>query len=500
MSVASAKPTRHTHGGAWLVPVVLAVPFLVTVLALRGMTVALQIFHGSDELVYQYPTILQFSHQLPFPDLHHYAAAQTPLFHLVMAYAGKVIGFPLWRLRLLEVVISYGLGLAVFGLLHRRLRMERLQALALTLLFVLSPYVFGQSFRLVTDNLAMLFAVLALDRFERFRETGRLGPFLAGGAAVGAAILTRQSTAFLLGVGAFYALRPGARISGRERAIALLALLLCALPAGLLFLDWHGLVPVGGDPSSCGLCATGRAGATGGLVVQSTELALATIGLYGAVLFAPVLIAWARAPKPRLVAGNQPISRVGGPLAGAAAGALLLLAFPASPGAHAAGDIWKAAGHLPNLDGSSLLFWLLVPLAGAVLWIRLRAAPAPRLAGAFAAGFLISAVVIRYPWQKYVDPFALLLLLLTVRHDELASARRLAGAAVLAVAFVAYALDTSSHQSVARPQAFVRGSFATPGWVASTDEHRRATDLSARGHLWCRARAHPSAGAGHLPI
>ncbi|MDQ6605054.1 MAG: glycosyltransferase family 39 protein [Actinomycetota bacterium] len=468
MRVASAQPTRHHRRGRWLVPLVLAVPFLVAALALRGLTVALPVFHGSDELVYQFPTILQFSRQLPFPDLHHYASAQTPLFHLVMAYAGKLVGFRLWRLRLLEVVISYGLALAVFGLLNRRLRMERLQALALTLLFVLSPYVFGQSFRLVTDNLAMLLSVVALERFERFREAERLGPFLAGCAAVGAAISTRQSTAFLLGVGAFYALRPGAaRLRVGERVIALLAVLLSALPAGLLFLNWHGLVPVGSDPSSCGLCASGRAQIAGGLEVQSAELALATIGLYGAVLFAPLLIAAARSRPSRSGGRDQSSRAARGPLAAAGAGGLLLLAFPASPGAHAAGDIWRAAGHLPRLDGSSLLFWLLVPLSGAVLWIRVRAAPTPWLVGAFAACFLISAVVIRYPWQKYVDPFALLVLLLSSRPAELASAGKLAGAAVLAVAFLAYALDFSSHRSVPRPQALVRSCLVTAGWVAS---------------------------------
>ncbi len=466
MRVASAEPTRRDPGGRGLIPAALALPFLVTVLALHGLTVALPTFHGSDELVYQYPTILQFSHQLPFPDLHHYPAAQTPLFHLIMAYAGKLIGFRLWRLRLLEVLISYGLALAVFGLLHRRLRMERLQALALALLFVLSPYVFGESFRLVTDNLAMLFSVVALERFERFRETGRLGPLLAGCGAVGAAILTRQSTAFLLGVGAFYALRP-APVSARVRATALIAVLLAALPAGLLFLNWHGLVPVGSDPSSCGLCAAGRAQTGGGLEVQSTELGLATVGLYGAALFAPLLIAAAMAWKIPRGARDQLVRAAGGPLAGAGAGVLLLLAFPASPGAHPAGDLWKAAGHLPVLDGSSLLFWLLVPISGAVLWLRVRAAPAPWPVAVFAACFLISAAVIRYPWQKYVDPFALLLLLLTIRPDELASARKLAGAAVLAVAFLAYALDFSSHQSVPRPQTFVRGCLPPAGWIAS---------------------------------
>ncbi len=452
--VAPAKADRE-GGPPWLVPGLLAAPFLVTIAALRGMTVALPIFHGSDERVYQYPTILRFGEQLPFPDLHSYKAAQTPLFHLLMAYAGKLIGYELWRLRLLEVAISYALGLAVFALLHRRLRMERYQALALTLLFVFSPYVFGQSFRLVTDNLALLFSVLAVDRFERFRESAQVGVFLAGCACVGAAMLTRQSTAFLLGVATLYAVRPGAGITARERVLALVAVGLSAVPVGLLFLNWHGLVPVGGDPSSCGLCTTRGASngvSASGLEVQTAELALATIGLYGAVLFAPLLITRLR-DMGGLRGGEDSLRFIRGPLAGAGLGFLLLVVFPASPGNNAAGDIWKVAGHLPTVDGSSLLFWLLVPLSGAVLWVRLRIAPAPWLVAVFAAFFLVSAVAIRYPWQKYVDPFALLVLMLSLRRDELASRWRLTGAAVLAVVFLAYALDFSSHQSIPKSAA-----------------------------------------------
>src|ERR1700744_4036027 len=105
----------------WFAPAVLAVPFLITIAVLKGMTVALPIFHGSDETSYHLPTILQFSGQLPFPDLHAYPAAQTPLYHVLFAYIGKVTGYQLWRLRLLQVLISYGLALAVYWLLHRRL-------------------------------------------------------------------------------------------------------------------------------------------------------------------------------------------------------------------------------------------------------------------------------------------------------------------------------------------------------------------------------------------
>jgi Dolichyl-phosphate-mannose-protein mannosyltransferase len=425
----------------WWVALILALPFLVMIAVLRGMTVALPIFHGTDEVVYQYPTILQFSHELPFPDLHSYKAAQTPLFHILFAYIGKVIGYQLWRLRLVQVLISYGLVLAVYRLLRARVRLPVSQALILALLFELSPYVFGQSFRLVTDNLALLFTVLALERFEAFRETSRPAPFVVGCVLTAAAILTRQSTAFMVGVAVLYALRPGWRAGGASRAGLVVVALLSAVPAGLLFLNWHGLVPVGGDPSSCGLCVARGAGSglsTGGLEVQTAELALATIGLYGTILLAPVAT---RAIFTRWVA------------VGIVAGLVLLLVFHATPGAHAAGTIWKIAEKLPTIDGSSLAFWLLVPLAGAVLGWRLPLAPRPWLTGALALTFVVSTVAIRFPWQKYTDPLALLVVLVTVRAGELNRRRQLVGAAILALLFIAYTADYSSHGKALPPPA-----------------------------------------------
>lgn len=441
---ATASPSteaRRRALPAWGVGVVLAAPFLVMIAILRGLTVALPIFHSSDEVVYHLPTILRFSRQLPFPDLGDYHAAQTPLFHLVMAYAGQVTGYELWRLRLLEALISYGLALAVYGLLRRRLRLEQPAALALTLLFVLSPYVFGTSFRVMTDNLAALFIVVAVERLMRFGETRSVGVFATGAAAVGAAMLTRQSAAFMVGVALLFLWR--GRLSGRRFLVALGSLVLACFPVGALFLAWHGLVPPGGDPSSCGLCS-GHGGA--GLVIATPELALATIGLDGAVLFAPELIARGRdlrRGQRRRGGARRRIPR--GPWLGALAGAVLLLVLPAHPGSDAAGVIWGAARHLPTVLGSSLVFWALVPLAGAVLAWRVPQAPRPWAALAFAACFVIGALAIRYPWQKYVDPFALLVVLLTVRPGELRRPRALLGALVLALAFVAYTADTGAH-------------------------------------------------------
>lgn len=431
----------------WFTGVALALPFVITVAALRGLTVTLPIFHGSDEGAYHLPTIHRFASQLPFPDLVHYGAAQTPLFHLLLAYVGKVIGYQLWRLRLVEVLISYGLAWAVFLLLHRRLGIGRLAALALTLAFVVSPYVFGPSFRVETDNLALLLVVIAVDRLERFRQTREPGPFLVGCLSIGLAILTRQSAAFMLPVAAAYALL--ARLDRRQLGLALGAVVLAAAPAGLLFLRWHGLVPRGGNPGSCGLCAAGGGpgSAHGLLSAQTVELTLATVALYGAVLFAPQALhaigqrrarlrSWIKSSVAWLYAG----------IAAAGLGVLLLIIWPArpGPGAHSAGLLWNAARRLPALDGSSVVFWVLVPLSGVVLIVRLRVSPRRWLPVVFLGTFLVGALAIRLPWQKYVDPFALLAMLFTVRRQDVAAPWQLAGAAVLAVAAIAYAVSLAT--------------------------------------------------------
>jgi hypothetical protein len=420
------------------------VPYLVAIAALRGLTAALPIFHASDERVYHLPLIHRFAAQLPFPDIGNYRAAQTPLFHLLLAYAGKVIGYQVWRLRLVEVVISYLAALALYLLLIRRRRLEQRTALALSLLFALSPYVYGSSFRVLTDNLALLLVILSLERLERFRESGALGPFAVGAASAAAAVLTRQSMAFMFGVAALYALVTP-RVSPRAspigtaaRAIPILAL--AAAPVAALFAVWHGLVPPGGDPASCGLCpAVAGKGQTaqGHLVVQSSELALATIGLYGAVLFAPQALSALRRGRTPALTKSQTIA----PVAAAAAGILLLLLFAARPGVQDAGYLWRIASHLPTLDGSSLLFWALVPLGSLTVYLRLHHRPANVAALIFFACFLSSTLVYRLALQKYVDPLALLGLLLTVRRADFPTRRSLLGAAALALGFIAYTLS-----------------------------------------------------------
>ena len=417
---------------------VLALPFLIGIAALRGLTVALPIFHSDDEFNYHLPTIRLFARQLPSPDLVHYHAAQTPLFHLLMAVAGTVVGLQPWRLRLLEVLISYGLALAVHRLLRRRLELPEPVALGCALLFALSPYVLGTSFRVITDNLATLFIVLALDRCRRFCEDERMSTFALACVWAACAMLTRQSAAFMLAVTGWYALRVPGTMAGRARALGFVAA--SVAPVAALFAAWGGIVPPSGDPRSCGLCP-GGAGAAG-LTVATPELALATLGLYGAILFAAPLARGASRDGVRRALGGGAAPLV----AGAVAGALLLLVFPDRPGADAAGLIASGARHLPTLLGSSLALWVLIPAAGAIAVWRVRVAPHPELVVVFAVAFLAGALAIRYPWQKYVDPFVLLALIMSARPSELADRRAWAGALALAIGFIVYAADPALHR------------------------------------------------------
>ena len=216
---------------------------------LQGLTVEIDTFHGTDAAVYQVPTIELFRERLDFSD---YPSAQTPLFHLVMAGWGKLVGFELWKLRLLNVAISYGAALALLRLLRRATPLGQLPAFALTLAFVLSPYFFGASFTLLTDNLAILLALLALERIHSFSRSGSMSAFALACLCIGAAALTRQSFLWLVPVAAFFLLR---RSDSLREAMAGVGLLVLALvPLGLLVLEWNGLVPPSADPASCGLC------------------------------------------------------------------------------------------------------------------------------------------------------------------------------------------------------------------------------------------------------
>jgi len=410
----------------------LALPFLAGVLALRGLTRLMPTFHAGDEANYHLPTIEQFARQLWTPDLVHYPAAQTPLFHLLVAAWGKAVGLELWRLRIVEVLISYGVALALYRLLRRHARLASGPAILLAALFACSPYVFGQSFLLVTDNLALLLSLVAIERLLAFERGGGLPAFAVASAAIGLATLTRQSSGWL----ALLALLVLVLHEPRDlRALAgggaLLALAL--VPFGLLALSWHGLVPPTADPASCGLCspAAGRLGWGGDSRLRAPLYALAIAGVYGTLLHGPAL--W-----DELRSGGRCAWRL--PLAAAAAGVLALLAVPLARHAGDEGWIWRLARSGPRPLGSAWPFWLLVPLGCAVAAAVARRCGWRSLPVLLLGSFLLAQMATRLAYQKYFDPFVLLALLLALRPEQLRDRRVLAGAAGIALLSAGFVL------------------------------------------------------------
>ena len=420
----------------WLFPALLAVPFLIGIAVLQGLTVEIDTFHGSDARVYQLPTILQLSERLDFSS---YPSAQTPLYHLLTAAWGELVGFELWKLRLLNVAFSYGAALALLRLLRRATPLEPWQAFALTLLFALSPYFFGASFTLLTDNLAILFALLALERIHRFASDASLATFGLACVWIAGAVLTRQSFLWLVLVAAWFLVRAAAPLDRRAAGAALLAVAL--VPLAALVVECGGLVPPGADPASCGLCTDRPGVGRDALTLRTVGFTVALLGAYAAAVFGPGLLRRARSsrfirPRPATA------------LAIALTAGVLLLAIsplayqPIVPGqAGDAGYLWKISDRFPVVLGSSLLFWALVPLGCLAALLLVRRAGRGSLPAVYLATFLIAALPVRLVYQKYFDPFALLALALLARPPDLRARWDCVGIAVLCVAFVAYAIS-----------------------------------------------------------
>jgi hypothetical protein len=346
------------------------------------------------------------------------------------------VGFDLWKLRLLNVAFSYGAALALLRLLRRATPLEPWQAFALTLLFTLSPYFFGASFTLLTDNLAILFALLALERVDRFRSDASLATFGVACLCIAGAVLTRQSFLWLVPLAAWFLLRSAAPAGRRVAGAALLALALAPLAA--LVVDWGGLVPPTADPASCGLCTDRPGVGRDALTLRTVGFTAALLGAYAAFIFGPGLLR-----RDRLL---KAVPR--GPIAVAVAAGLLLLAIsplayePIVPGqAGDAGYLWKISDRLPVVLGSSLVFWLLVPLGCLAVILLVRRAGPESLPAVYLAAFLIAALPVRLVYQKYFDPFALLAIALLARPPDLRGRWDYAGIALLCAAFVAYAIS-----------------------------------------------------------
>ncbi len=411
------KPER----ALWRWYALLALPFVVCAVFLCSTGRVFPVFWGSDEMDFHWPLMLRFARELPHINWRYSDSATTPLFHLLGACVVRVFGEHIQLLRALNAAVSLIGVFALFGLLRHSQHHRSAVAALLTTVLLSSCYFFGYSFRLLTDNMAMVGCILAVAQLYRFAdsaETGRLAPFLWGCLWLCLTILTRQSYLFLgLPFLVTLLLSP---LPTAQKAIGLAGLALAAAPFAGLVLAWHGLVPPGAQERHTSAVMNPYAPA----------LPLLLLGCYGPIFAAPVLY------RRLIEEGRPPVRRMLLPACAAVAGIMIVAAFPLYPlaGQHAraayipeaawrdvpgffAGWIYNLARHLPTLHGNSLLFWVVFPCGLAVAAEALRvlsdrhAALTARLAPLFLLALLLSSLLNGISSQKYYDGLVLLFLI-----------------------------------------------------------------------------------------
>lgn len=406
----------------WHHAAIILLPWLVVLVLFQWMAATFPTFHGSDETLFHYPAIERFFAELPYPDVRDYSSATGPLFHILFALAAKVVGLNLQALRLVNIVVSLAAVFVFYGLVARTV--TRTQAVLFTLLFGLSPYFFGASFVALTDNIAILFALLAVRALYRAWESGEGRHWIALCVWICLATLTRQLYIWLAAGAALTLWTPGRALRGaalRDAALKLAGLALACLPLAALVLLWGGLTPPSFQQEHVSASA---------LNPRSGVFGIALVGLYWAALFPDSVIRTLRGMRGRGLTALLML---------VAASALVLLLIPTVAHEGDDGIVWRLSRLGPAVLGSGPIFWILFPLGALFFWTALRAddAVARRLA-LLALLFLVCNLPNAKVFQKYYDPLTIaFVMLIGIRGAGAAPLAKLSRPLLLA-AFVAY--------------------------------------------------------------
>ena len=371
----------------WLV---LAVPFLIAIALLAGMTRTMPTFHGGDEPIH-YATILEFA-QKPFMDVvRDYATTNGPFYYLLFGAVGRVIGFDLWKMRLLNVLVSYAALAIAFLLFRNRLKMHPTRALAAALVLGLSPYFFGSSLIILTDNLTWLLLFGALYSWLEYEESGSAGSAALGCIAIALACFTRQNAVWVVFPAVVAISRSRATV--RSRILACMGVALSLAPLTFLVATWGGLVP----PSSK------LAFSSAGLFNPRVALfLLALLGLYALFI---VPWEWVRGLRQNRNAVYWSLGAVGASIAANAVRPLHHELLRSD------GYLWRVST-LGQRGDLSPIMWALIPVgAVATTWLALMSARRELLIwGGTLGAFILVSSTSAQAYQKYYDVFVLLVL------------------------------------------------------------------------------------------
>ena len=393
----SAERSELLSSSRWVHFLVLAVPFLFVIVGWHGLHEAFPAFQGGDEPTH-FGIVGVVLDQWPRPLLSGYGAWSGPTIYWLLAGLASPFGGSIEVVRLVVTLFSWGTCAIAYVLFRDRLHARPLDALALAVLLAVSPFFFGQSFLVLTDNPTWFFVVLALERALAYVERPALTRIAAFAACVALATTMRQISVWLLLPGLLAVLSvPQSR---RRRVVGIGLIVLGVIPLVGLLLYWGGPLPP--DPVSGAVAATPLAA---GHRIRNLLLTLGVVGFYAVPLLpaGEVIEWWKRArrrPSWVFVLAAPGLSA----LALVVAGALGTIT-----------SFLTLVSRVPFIlvEGASLLFWLLIPLGAAavagLLATRLADVRSRLLAGAL-VGLLLSAMANRVWYERYVD-FPVLLLL-----------------------------------------------------------------------------------------
>jgi len=190
--------------------------------------------HWGDEWHFQ-NTIKRFGEEISFDHLKHYEEMSTPLPFLIYALWGRLVGFELFPLRVLSLIIAVITYLVFHRLLYISIK-DKKKVFWGAALLVVQPYMVGFSIFVYTDMMAILFLVLVVMCHFRRR------PVLLG-ICLALAILSRQYMAFLVIAGGVYYLLEHFMTKRRVSLAMLVAAVISVGPFLALAFWWGGLSP-----------------------------------------------------------------------------------------------------------------------------------------------------------------------------------------------------------------------------------------------------------------
>jgi Dolichyl-phosphate-mannose-protein mannosyltransferase len=376
--------------------VLLGLPFLTILVVYGGLTRSYPVYQVGDEGIH-YAIVHAVAARWPHLLLSGYGAWSGPLVYWLVAALSLPFGASRVAARLVVLGFSWATCAMTYVILRDRLRASPVEALALALMLGLSPFFFGESFSVLTDNPTWFFVVLALERLLAYAhepKTQRLAAF----ALCAAAATTMRQVAVWLFIPACVAVL-SAPLPRRRRLVDGAVLALGLVPLAALLTYWGGLLPPG----------TAAAGVPASLRLRNVLESLGVLGLWGLLLV----------PVGQIRSWRAGLGRRG--VAAVAAAALLTVAALAGQamGSLKGGDpdgmgiVAFVSSHYPAFAGTSLLWWLLVPLGAGVLVALLATRPGRPVDRVLVVSLvaLLATTMANSAWyQRYVD-FPILLLL-----------------------------------------------------------------------------------------